>query len=69
MDCGFTGAPFYFDFDHRVPAEKSFGLARFKGGYEMSLAEAKKCDLVCANCHRMRTHKQRCIGCVYCSLT
>lgn len=35
-------------------------------GYEVQKTEAIKCDLVCANCHRMRTHKQRCPGCEHC---
>jgi hypothetical protein len=68
LDCGYEGPPFMFDFDHRDPTEKSFGVAA--GGVTRSLdktrAEALKCDLVCANCHRMRTHKQRCSGCEYC---
>jgi hypothetical protein len=67
-DCGFTGPPFMFDFDHRDPGDKSFcvsnnGVTR---AYDKLLAESLKCDLVCANCHRMRTHKQRCSGCEFC---
>ena len=49
-------------FDHRNPSEKSFGLAS-EGrnmSFEAQLAESMKCDLVCANCHAIRTHKQRC---------
>jgi hypothetical protein len=40
-------------FHHRVPSEKSFGLG-VKGitySFEAMLKEAKKCDLLCANCH------------------
>lgn len=57
-----------FDFDHRDPSEKEFGVGA-KGisrAYDKQLAESLKCDLVCANCHRMRTHKQRCRGCEHC---
>lgn len=67
LDCGFQGPPFLFDFDHRNPNHKSFGIS---SGITRSIAslreEAEKCDLVCSNCHRMRTHKQRCKGCEYC---
>jgi hypothetical protein len=31
-------------------------------------AEVAKCDLVCANCHRVRTHKQRCNDCELCGV-
>lgn len=68
VDCGYEGPPFMYDFDHRDPKEKSFGVAT--GGVTRALdklrEEIKKCDLVCANCHRMRTHKQRCQGCEHC---
>lgn len=68
LDCGYEGPPFMFDFDHRDPKEKSFGLSR-KGNtpaFDKLLKESLKCDLVCARCHRMRTHRQRCVGCEYC---
>lgn len=69
-DCGETYPPFMMDFDHRDPAEKNFAISKGPNGSIVSLermrAEAQKCDLVCANCHRMRTHRQRCSGCKYC---
>lgn len=68
LDCGYEGPAFMYDFDHRDPETKSFGIA--KGGITRSYAafyeESLKCDLVCANCHRYRTHVQRCIGCEDC---
>lgn len=58
-----------FDFDHRDPKLKSFSIS--DKGVTVSLArlqeEVKKCDLVCANCHRFRTHVQRCLGCEHCA--
>jgi hypothetical protein len=68
LDCGYEGPPFMFDFDHRDPSQKKFGIGAsgFSRKYEIQLEESLKCDLVCANCHRMRTHKQRCNGCKYC---
>jgi hypothetical protein len=69
LDCKYEGPPFMFDFDHRDPSKKEFSISA-KGctrSFDKLLAEASKCDLVCANCHRMRTHKQRCKGCKYCN--
>ncbi len=67
LDCGYTGPPFMFDFDHRDPTQKEFAISRTTRSWDKLLAEAKKCDLVCANCHRFRTHRQRCTGCKYCN--
>lgn len=69
IDCGYEGPPFMFDFDHRDPTLKSFGLSDdgHTKGINNLREEARKCDLVCANCHRMRTHVQRCVGCQHCS--
>ena len=49
-----------FDFDHRDPAEKSFAISKKSRDVAESTLQAEfaKCDLVCANCHRLRTHKQ-----------
>lgn len=61
-DCGERYPPHVMDFDHRDPATKSFLIA---GGHGVSksredlLAEVAKCDVVCGNCHRVRTHRQR----------
>ncbi len=66
-DCKETFPPFVFDFDHRVPEEKEFGISTGMSiSYNRQYAESLKCDMVCANCHRMRTHRQRCAGCTYC---
>lgn len=61
-DCGKRFPPYVMDFDH-VRGEKSGG----KGGVaigpnwtkERILAEAAKCDVICANCHRIRTFNPR----------
>jgi 5-methylcytosine-specific restriction endonuclease McrA len=56
-DCGRRFPPCAMDFDHRDPASKRFGVTRMVGraGTASMLAEAAKCDIVCANCHRSRT--------------
>ncbi len=47
------------DFNHRDPKEKKFTIANHSHGriaFGTLLNEIKKCDLVCANCHR-KLHK------------
>ncbi len=64
-DCGRSFAPHQMDFDHRDPQQKAFGLTT--GGAMLAsrgrlMAELAKCDVVCANCHRIRTrvaHQRR----------
>lgn len=60
-DCGNRFHPCVMDFDHREGETKLFGIGRdyYKHPKEQVLAEIKKCDLVCANCHRMRTFNRR----------
>lgn len=48
------------DFDH-VRGKKSFNIGGGKMGtpsFEAIEVEIAKCDLVCANCHRIRTEKR-----------
>jgi hypothetical protein len=49
-----------FALDHRDPAKKLFNLsdARSKP-IELVLAECQKCDLMCHNCHHLKTHQSR----------
>lgn len=69
-DCGVAYPPFMFDFDHRDPKRKSFNIGNNGStlSWAKTIEEAAKCDMVCANCHRVRTHRQRCPGCEYCNL-
>jgi hypothetical protein len=58
VDCGYNADPRALDFDHRDPAEKSFGLGMSKVcamRWERVEAEIAKCDVRCSNCHRIRT--------------
>lgn len=57
MDCG---NKFHFaamDFDHRGEDEKLGNVSRMVslGSKKKILEEVAKCDLVCSNCHRVRT--------------
>jgi len=62
MDCGSLYPYHIMDFDHRPEELKSFGLAKIGGRLVNKdrmikvLSEIAKCDYVCSNCHRNRTH-------------
>lgn len=61
-DCGIRFHPFVMDLDHRDPAQKRLHVsAMYAGGFSLEAIqeEADKCDVVCANCHRMRTFLRR----------
>jgi hypothetical protein len=59
VDCGGVFSPEAMDFDH-VRGGKVAGVAQTYGWKrERVLAELLKCDLVCACCHRVRTHEHR----------
>jgi hypothetical protein len=58
-DCGYRDRPEALHFDHRDPSTKLFnvatGLARPRDVID---AEISKCDVVCVNCHVVRTIDQ-----------
>ena len=54
QDCGYMGVLAVFEFHHRDASSKEFGIGNFTGALARLLAEAEKCDLLCANCHRLR---------------
>lgn len=53
VDCGGLFPPECMDFDHR--ADKAFTISKTPVPADRLMAEVAKCDLVCANCHRLRT--------------
>ncbi len=56
-DCGVCYPPSVMDFDH-VRGEKSLNLSELRtnrSAWSKLLEEIEKCELVCANCHRIRT--------------
>lgn len=61
-DCGLRlpAHPEVFDFDHLDHTAKVATIATFmtKGTFEELVAEIAKCEVVCANCHRIRTRKR-----------
>ena len=59
-DCGYNQHPVALQFDHLPGQEKTRALARMKTcGRERLLIEIAKCEVVCANCHAIRTYNRR----------
>ncbi|OVE78575.1 hypothetical protein BVY00_02425 [bacterium G20] len=59
-DCGVNYPYYVMDFDHLENQEKSNIISFFAqtgrvGALKLELA---KCEVVCSNCHRARTHKR-----------
>ena len=59
-DCGETD-PVVLEFDHLDSRAKSFniGVVLHYRTWDAILEEMKKCEVVCANCHRRRTARRR----------
>lgn len=56
-DCGKYYPYFVMDWDHREGENKTSGVSKLlqQGTINKMLSEIQKCDLVCSNCHRIRT--------------
>lgn len=53
-DCGFNEAAVALDFDH-VRGVKEFQIGTARLAWPRVMAEIAKCEVRCANCHRIRT--------------
>src|SRR5260370_1374761 len=64
-DCGKSYPHYVMEFDHLVPRNGGPTIAALsqKLGQAKLLAIASECDVVCANCHKIRTHNRRQIFC------
>ena len=52
--CGYDKSPYALDFHHRDPDVKSFYVASYASKRVLAvLEEIEKCDVLCANCHRI----------------
>lgn len=61
VDCGIRSPhPEIYDFDHRPDEQKTKPVAAYltSGTIDDLRAEIVKCDVVCANCHRIRTRQR-----------
>lgn len=55
IDCGYDANPLALEFDHREPNLKSFTIGSGNRAWDAVWVEVEKCDVRCANCHRIRT--------------
>jgi hypothetical protein len=56
-DCGGRFPYFVMDFDHKDDSDKLGNISQLVAHWSLAriLVEIAKCDVVCANCHRIRT--------------
>lgn len=60
MDCGVAYPYYVMQFDHVVGDKKfNIGLIGPTSKRSTLLEEIAKCQVVCANCHAMRTHARK----------
>ena len=59
-DCGVQYPHYVTDYDHLGKSEKINTISRLinGGSFKKIDEEIAKCDLVCANCHRIRTYNR-----------
>jgi L-lysine 2,3-aminomutase len=58
-DCGVSYPYYVMDFDH-VSGEKVMMISQLvlRGATTKLMTELEKCEVVCANCHRIRTFER-----------
>lgn len=60
IDCGYNKHPAALDFDHKPGVEKVGDISQLiLGGFDVLMAEIEKCEVRCANCHRIKTTERR----------
>lgn len=60
VDCGARYPYYVMDFDHLGDKEYNVSdMCRNMFSMDKLKAEIAKCEIVCANCHRIRTHTRR----------
>lgn len=59
-DCQHKFPYYVMDFDH-ISNDKVSEIASLvaRGYWKRAIAEMKKCEVVCSNCHRVRTHERK----------
>lgn len=58
IDCGIRDWR-VLDFDHRGDSPKCFNISDSILNIKKILLEIEKCDVRCANCHRIKTYERR----------
>lgn len=62
VDCNTNYPSCCMDFDHRPGESKSYNVASMVSSHarrELIDVEVAKCDLICSNCHRIRTRDRK----------
>lgn len=62
QDCEGWFPPVCMDWDHKDPKSKKMQISEFRSKKCTKaeiITEIQKCDLVCANCHRVRTQNRK----------
>jgi len=60
IECGYRAHSEALHFDHLPTSQKSFNIARAKNmSWGRVMEEIAKCEVVCANCHAVRTYARR----------
>ena len=64
MDCGEMYPHYVLEFDHKPEFEKTGSASQIYAslGRKSGIEEMEKCDIVCANCHKIRTHSRNQYG-------
>lgn len=59
-DCMKEYPPHVLDFDHVIKGSKKFNISQYnrKANKSTLINEINKCEIVCSNCHRVRTHNR-----------
>lgn len=60
FDCKNKFPHYVLEFDHKPEFKKLDGVYRVlrNHGEQMAWSEVAKCDVVCANCHKIRTYQR-----------
>lgn len=59
-DCHTIYPHYIMEFDHRPGVKKLFNVSQFQGHSRQEIIdELAKCDVVCANCHKIRTYNRQ----------
>lgn len=59
--CGYNKHPSALDLDHRDRSTKLFDISSRVASkpWEVIAAEIRQCDVLCANCHRIKTYEEQ----------
>ena len=55
LDCGIKYPYYVMEFDHLHSKTKTVSWLTSRGTIDQVIEEIKKCELVCSNCHKIRT--------------